>query len=384
MWEPTNGPESNGPSNNEPVHDDPPQVIDHRSTPRGVMPRHLQQWVLVGTALVMVGIMTLSGPPVKPRAAATVSTSTMAIDANQQRIEEYQRRIQEEANRLATERAKLELTKQTFTTNADKSAEILSPHGAGGQDSEARPHVEANERSRNDRALFADNVAFLKSGVPPALPVPPARPAQSDQAPLPAPVALSSEPRKFRLSEGSIIKTVLTNRLEGSFAGPVNSLVSVPVYASDHQHLLIPTGARALGEARPVNTFGQTRLAVAFHRLVLPNGAHIDLNQFHGLNQIGDVGLHDQVNHHYGQLFGVSLAIGAIGGLASVNTRAGLGATAGDVYRQGVSTSAAESSLRILDRFLNILPTVVIREGHRIKVYLTNDLELPAYEGGRQ
>jgi type IV secretion system protein VirB10 len=32
-----------------------------------------------------------------------------------------------------------------------------------------------------------------------------------------------------------------------------------------------------------------------------------------------------------------------------------------------------------LDRFLNILPTVTIREGHRIKVYLSNDLVLPAY-----
>jgi type IV secretory pathway VirB10-like protein len=26
------------------------------------------------------------------------------------------------------------------------------------------------------------------------------------------------------------------------------------------------------------------------------------------------------------------------------------------------------------------LPTITIREGHRVKVYLTGDLELPAYE----
>ena len=30
--------------------------------------------------------------------------------------------------------------------------------------------------------------------------------------------------------------------------------------------------------------------------------------------------------------------------------------------------------------YLNRLPTVTIREGHRVKVYLTSDLELPAYE----
>jgi type IV secretion system protein VirB10 len=50
-----------------------------------------------------------------------------------------------------------------------------------------------------------------------------------------------------------------------------------------------------------------------------------------------------------------------------------------DVYRQGAATNLAQSSARILDRFLNLLPTVTIREGHRIKVYLSNDLDLPSY-----
>lgn len=32
-----------------------------------------------------------------------------------------------------------------------------------------------------------------------------------------------------------------------------------------------------------------------------------------------------------------------------------------------------------MNRFLNRLPAVTIREGHRVEVYLTSDLELPAY-----
>jgi type IV secretion system protein VirB10 len=183
----------------------------------------------------------------------------------------------------------------------------------------------------------------------------------------------------FRLMEGTIIETVLTNRLDGTFAGPVNCLVTTAVYASDQQHLLIPAGSRVLGEAKPVNTFGQSRLAVVFHRLLLPNETRIDLHDFHGLNQVGDIGLHDQVDRHYAQIFGASLAVGAIAGLAQARTTVGLDATAVDVYRQGASANLAQSSARILDRFLNILPTVTIREGHRIKVYLSNDLELPAY-----
>jgi type IV secretion system protein VirB10 len=189
--------------------------------------------------------------------------------------------------------------------------------------------------------------------------------------------------RRYRLYEGTVIDTVLTNRLDGTFSGPVNCLVSVPVYAADRQHLVIPAGARVLGEARAVNAFGQSRLAVAFHRLLLPDGTSINLNGFHGLNQVGDLGLQDQVDRHYGQIFGTSLAIGALAGFAQAQTSVGLDATGFDAYRQGAAANVSQSSMRILDRFLNLLPTVTIREGHRIKVYLSNDLELPAYREAR-
>jgi type IV secretory pathway VirB10-like protein len=183
----------------------------------------------------------------------------------------------------------------------------------------------------------------------------------------------------YRISEGSIIETVLTNRLDGTFAGPVNCLVTTAVYAPDRQRLLIPAGTRALGEARPVNALGQSRLAVVFHRLLFANGARVDLESFHGLNQIGETGLHDYVDQHYKQIFGASLALGAIAGFAQAPTAVGLGATVFDIYRQSAATSVAQSSTHILDRFLNLLPTVIIREGHRIKIYLSNDLELPEY-----
>ena len=68
---------------------EPGRVTDRRRTPAGVVPRHLQQWVLVGVALVMVGILALSGSPTKPRATAAPSPAALAVDPNQQRIEEY-------------------------------------------------------------------------------------------------------------------------------------------------------------------------------------------------------------------------------------------------------------------------------------------------------
>ena len=124
----------------------------------------------------------------------------------------------------------------------------------------------------------------------------------------------------------------------------------------------------------------QQRLAVAFHRLIMPDGYSASLDQFKGLSQIGETGLRDQVNHHYLQIFGVSLAIGAIAGLSNINTTYGLSESGLDAYRQGVSASLSQSSMRILDKYLNVLPTFTIREGQRIKVVLSDDLMLPAYD----
>ena len=80
------------------------------------------------------------------------------------------------------------------------------------------------------------------------------------------------------------------------------------------------------------------------------------------------------------QIFGVSIAIGAVAGLSQANTQYGFSASTSDVYRQGFAASLSQSALRILDRFLNILPTFTIREGHRIKIYIASDLLVPAYD----
>jgi type IV secretory pathway VirB10-like protein len=189
--------------------------------------------------------------------------------------------------------------------------------------------------------------------------------------------------KPFKVFEGTLIETVLTNRLNGTFSGPVDVQVTTAVYSHDRQHVLIPQGSRIVGEVQKVSTTGQQRLAVIFHRLLMPDGYAVSLDQFKGLNQIGETGLKDQVNQHYVQIFGASLALGAIAGVEQAGASYGYNTSGVDMYRQGVAESLPSSATRILDRFLNTLPTITIREGHRVKVYLTGDLTLPAYENHR-
>jgi type IV secretory pathway VirB10-like protein len=185
---------------------------------------------------------------------------------------------------------------------------------------------------------------------------------------------------RLRILEGTVIETVLLTRLNGTLAGPVACVVTTPVYSEYRQHVLIPAGARVLGAAAPVQTWGDSRLAVSFHRLLMPDGHTYSLDGFHGLDQVGEAGVTEDVNRHYLQIFGVSAAIGALSGLSQFGTTSGLASTSfGDQYRQAAGASLASSTSRILDRYLNVLPTITIREGYRIKVYLTADFDLPAY-----
>lgn len=188
-----------------------------------------------------------------------------------------------------------------------------------------------------------------------------------------------SQGKNYVLFEATVIETVLMNRLDGSFAGPVMCLVSTDVYSHDRQHVLIPAGTKVLGEAQKVNAFGQDRLAVFFHRLIMPDGYSESLDQFKGLDQQGATALHDKVNNHYAKIFGASLAVGILGGIAEVGTGTVFTASAIDQARQGFGEGLAMSGERILDRFLNLVPTITIREGARVKIYLSNDLLLPDY-----
>ena len=172
-----------------------------------------------------------------------------------------------------------------------------------------------------------------------------------------------------RIYEGSFLEGVLLTQLTGDFPGPVLATVSVPFYSADRQRILIPRGARVVGTARAVQDPDQSRLAVAFHRLLLPDGSWIDL-EFTGLNQAGESALRDQVDRHYFSTFAAAGAIGVVSGLALAG-----GSPFG--LRAGVGQGLGQSATSILDRFLNRLPTITIRAGHRLRIWFTSDVLVP-------
>ena len=172
-----------------------------------------------------------------------------------------------------------------------------------------------------------------------------------------------------RIYEGSFLEGVLLTQLTGDFPGPVLAMVSVPFYSADRQRILIPRGTRVVGTARAVQDPDQSRLAVAFHRLLLPDGSWIDL-EFTGLNQAGEGALRDEVDRHYFGTFAAAGAVGVVSGLALAG-----GSPFG--LRAGVGQGLGQSATSVLDRFLNRLPTLTIRAGHRLRIWFTSDVLVP-------
>src|SRR5713101_6272211 len=408
--------------------------------PPGLLPKNVQSWLLIGLALLMVIIMWATGgkkQPATAKTSTTVAPVPAPFEVNETKINELQDRIQElQRQQLVAQNA---LAQQSHLLGSGTSDQQQEQQMTGANQPPAErveDPIQTERKKRNYLSLFESNVALtyrktansaapaesdtalpkpnltadaaqydqlLKALAQNAMPQPPSPPQLNTLARAPhqevsaeknntkrkeepgVPAAAIGGARNaaagktYVIFEGTILESVLINRLEGQFAGPVECLLTTDVYSHDRQHVLIPAGTKLLGETRRVDNFGQTRLAVTFHRLLMPDGYSASLDQFKGLDQIGDTGLRDQVNNHYLRIFGTSLAIGAIGAVAETGTGGALTANGSDLMRHAFAQSTAQSSAQILDKFLNVMPTVTIREGHRVKVYLSGDLALPDY-----
>ena len=277
------------------------------------------------------------------------------------------------------------------TTAAATAAD--APAQAGDQDRASTPLTPASPdflgslaalqtldaRLTGETALDAERTppTGLQLQPPAASPLGPTDRARVPQGdPLnPATVRTPGDPPGWeRIYEGSFLEGVLVNQLNGDFPGPVLAAVAVPVYSADRQRIVIPRGARVIGSASAVAGQDQERLAVGFHRLIFPDGRWVSL-EFRGLNQIGEGALKDQVNRHYFSMFASVGAVGIISGLTLRGSNPYAGGMEG--VRAGAGQGLAQGATTILDRFLNRLPTITIRAGHRLRIWLTSDVLVP-------
>jgi type IV secretion system protein TrbI len=185
---------------------------------------------------------------------------------------------------------------------------------------------------------------------------------------------------------GSIIPAVLISSINSDLPGEINAQVRQNVFDSlSPNQVLIPQGARLIGEYSSEVAYGQRRVLVVWNRLIYPNGATLALQGMPGTDGIGQAGLGDQVDNHYGRVFGGALLISMLGVAGQLsqpqNTSVLTAPSAGQQATAAAATEMNNVGTQMLQKNLNIQPTLVIRPGELFNVLVTRTMILPPYPG---
>jgi type IV secretion system protein VirB10 len=178
---------------------------------------------------------------------------------------------------------------------------------------------------------------------------------------------------------GSFISAALITGIRSDLPGQITAQVVENVYDSPTGRiLLIPQGARLIGEYDSATASGQRRVLFAWNRLIFPNGASILLDHTPGADAAGMSGLQDRVDHHWTGMLGAAL----ISTLLGVGTE--LATNDDDILiqalRYGTQDTINQTGRQVVQRQLAIPPTLTIRPGHSLRVMVTRDLVLEPWE----
>ena len=181
------------------------------------------------------------------------------------------------------------------------------------------------------------------------------------------------------LQAGAVISAALITGIRSDLPGQITAQVTENIYDSPTGRvLLIPQGTRVIGQYDSGVGFGQRRILLVWNRLIFPNGRSIVLERQPGADAEGYAGLEDGVDYHWGELFKAA----ALSTLLSVGAEAGSSGQESDIVRalrNGASDSISQTGQQIVQRQLNIAPTLTIRPGFPVRVIVTRDLVLEPY-----
>jgi len=189
---------------------------------------------------------------------------------------------------------------------------------------------------------------------------------------------------QYEVKAGSIIPGVLLTGINSDLPGQITAQVRENVYDTvSGRYLLIPQGARLIGEYDSKISYGQERVLVVWTRIIMPNGNSIGLEGMPGVDLSGYAGTGGTVNNHYGKLV-TGVVLGSVIGAGAQVATGGQGApnvppSFGQLAVAGAATNLNQAGQQITQRNLNVQPTIEISPGQKINVFLTKDMILRPY-----
>ena len=285
--------------------------------------------------------------------------------------------------------------------------------GATGIDSEQQRLAQEVEAARLSRLFASTGIREVASSIMQAASVglPATVPSTTSQPPQPAsddtftqngqdrklafvnasvdrrttsPDRVAAPASSYVVQAGNIIPASLITGIRSDLPGQITAQVTENIYDSPTGHfLLIPQGARLIGIYDSQVAFGQSRVLLVWTRLIMPNGRGIVLERQPGANTGGYAGLEDEVDNHWGALFKAAALSTLLGVGSELGSTTGTGGNSDVItaLRRGSSDTLNQTGQKVVQRNLNIQPTLTIRPGFPVRVIVNRDLVLEPYRG---
>ena len=187
----------------------------------------------------------------------------------------------------------------------------------------------------------------------------------------------------YQVMAGTVIAAALVTGIKSDLPGDVIATVTEPVYdTATGKFLLIPQGSRILGKYNSQVSFGQSRVQMVWHRIILPDTSSLTLDNLVGTDPAGYAGLEDDVDRHWGRIFaGAALTtlLGIGAELAAPENRQN-GNRIVIAGRDGLQDSVNQVGQEMTRRNMNIQPTLTARPGLPVRLIVSRDLALRPYQ----
>ncbi|GEM_PF-2135970 len=181
--------------------------------------------------------------------------------------------------------------------------------------------------------------------------------------------------RDFIVGQGKLVDGVLETAVNSDQPGMVRALVNVDIYGDSGRLVLLPRGTRIVGRYDAGIVKGQTRVFIVWQRVMRPDGVDLAIES-PGTDALGRAGMGGDVDNHFWQMFGAATLLSVIG---AETATAGVSPTQDQnnsiaSLRQGAAESFNRSAGSVLDRYIDIKPTVTVNQGQLIKIFVSKDL----------
>lgn len=186
---------------------------------------------------------------------------------------------------------------------------------------------------------------------------------------------------RYEVKAGTILPLTLETAINTDLSGDITAVVKRDIYDSKTgEILLIPSGSRVLGKYSSSVSFGQERVQAVFNRITLPNQKSINIGSMKAVDKLGASGVTDKVDNKITKVFSSVVMSAILGvGAGAVKNESEDGESWRNNAIDGGGTQAINVGNSYANKLLNVQPSLTIRQGFSIGIFVDKDLILEPY-----